>query len=116
MAKLCTSLSVVKDQVLYVEQWVGGVRVDSTVKKGSTVELRVVYSIAGSGGTYRLCIQRVPGGAYSCSADISRTPGTYYLSWSWTVDYGPGSYTIKVDLYNNGTLVDSKSFAHNVTS
>jgi hypothetical protein len=104
-----------KDSILYAETWVGGTKVDSTVKKGSTVEFRVVYEIKGSGGTYKLCIQR-SGGAYVCSGSYSRVPGTYYLSWSWTVDYAPGSYTIKVDLYNDGTIVDSKAFPHTVVS
>jgi hypothetical protein len=102
-----------KDSIDYVEYWVGGQKVD-TVKKGDNLEVRVVYDIAGSGGTYKVCIQRIPGGGSVCSGNYSRAPGTYYMAWTWTVDYDPGSYTIKVDLYNDGTLVDSKSFPHTV--
>jgi len=101
-----------KDSIDYIEYWVGGQKV-TTVKKGDNLEVRVVFTVASSGGTIRLCLQRVPGGGYVCSPDWTRVKGTYYTSWSWTVGY-TGSYTIKVDLFNDGNLVDTKSFPHTV--
>jgi hypothetical protein len=115
---VCTTLTVGKaagkDSIGYIEYWVGGKKVD-TVKKGDQLEVRVVFTVASSGGTIRLAIQRIPGGAYVSSPDFTRIPGTYYYAWGWHVEY-TGDYTIKVDLFNNGNLVDTKSFPHTVSA
>lgn len=104
----------VQDSINYIEYWVGGQKV-TTVRRGDALEVRVVFTVVSpAGGTISLALQRIPGGANAPSGDMTRVPGTYYLVWSWTVDY-TGTYTMKVDLFNDGVLVESKSFPHTVS-
>lgn len=105
------------DAIGYIEHWVNGVKVNSTVKVGDVVDVRVVYNVAASGGYHEVSIRRGSGTEVK-SGQMARTAGDYYVSFPWTVTETPGQYNLTARIYwNDGTGLryDEKFFTEIVT-
>ena len=85
-----------KGEILYVEYWVNGEKVDK-VKVGDTVEVRVVFRIDET-YNYRVCIQ-VDERGKACTTPTTIQPGTYYYSFKWKENGPAGNYKLKTWLY-----------------
>ena len=84
-----------KGEILYVEYWVNGEKVDK-VKKGEEVEIRVVFKIEST-YNYKVCIQ-VDDMERVCTTSTTIQPGTYYYSFKRIIQTA-GSYRLKTWLY-----------------
>lgn len=98
-------------RILYTETWVDDKKV-SSVKTGDYVEYRVIFEITIQGSyTIELTIQ---GGETVQSGPHTLQPGTYFVRYRWVESRSAGRYTATVKLYEDSTLIDTKTFEYTV--